>query len=58
MRLRWVLALGPQFFFFRYQHVGIGNAKSLRLGGGGGVRPARDPNASGFALQWNIGLKD
>ena len=38
---------------FRYQHVGIGNVKSLRLGS----RPTRDHNASCFALQWNIGFR-
>ena len=37
---------------FKYQHVGIGNAKLLCLGS----RPARDTNMSGFALQWNIGF--
>ena len=35
---------------FRYQHVGIGNVKSLRWGS----KPTRGTNASGFALQWNI----
>ena len=34
---------------FRYQHVGIGNAKVLR------DYPTRGPNTRGFALQWNIG---
>ena len=38
------------FSVFRYQHVGIGNAKSLRWGS----NPTRGPNASGFASQWNI----
>ena len=37
---------------FRYQHVCIGNTKSLR----GGSKPTRSPKATGFALQWNIGL--
>ena len=38
---------------FRYQHFGIPNAKSLRWGS----KPMRGPKASGFALQWNIGLR-
>ena len=41
------------FSVFRYQHVGIGNAKSLRWGS----KPTRGPNASAFASQWNIGLR-
>ena len=40
------------FRVFRYQHVGIGNAKSLRWG----CNPTQGPNASAFASQWNIGL--
>ena len=39
---------------FRYQHVGIGNAKLLRSR----FRPTQDPNAKGFALRWNIGLRE
>ena len=39
---------------FRYQHVGILNTKFLP----GGFRPTQGPNASGFGLQWNIGLKE
>ena len=35
---------------FRYQHVGIGNAKWLRWG----PRPLGDPNANGFAFWCNI----
>ena len=38
---------------FRYQHVGIPNAKCLRWGS----KPMRRPNVNGFALQWNIGLR-
>ena len=38
---------------FRYQHVGIPNAKRSRWGSG----LTRGPNAKGFALQWNIGFK-
>ena len=37
---------------FRYQHVGIGNAKYSCWGSS----PTRAPNASRFALQWNIGF--
>ena len=37
---------------FGYQHVGISNAKPSHWGS----RPTRDPNASCFALQWNIGF--
>ena len=39
--------------FFRYQHVGIGNAKLWRWGS----EPTPGPNANGFASQWNIGLR-
>ena len=38
---------------FGYQHVGIGNAKVLHWG----YSPTQSPNASGFALQWNIGFR-
>ena len=41
------------FSVFRYQHVGILSTKSSRWG----FNPTPDPNASGFALQWNIGFK-
>ena len=41
------------FSVFRYQHVGIGNAKSSRWGS----NPKPGPNASGFASQWNIGFR-
>ena len=37
---------------FRYQHVGIPNAKSSCCRS----KLTRGPNANGFALQWNIGL--
>ena len=52
-----LLALGvgvggnANFRVFRYQHVGIGNAKLWRWGS----KPTRGPNANGFALQWNTG---
>ena len=36
---------------FRYQHAGIGNAKTSLLGS----KPMPG-NANGFALQWNIGF--
>ena len=39
--------------FFRYQHVGIGNAKVLCLG----CYPTRRPNARVFAFWCNIGLR-
>ena len=42
--------MGP-WLFFRYQHVGISKANCLRWG----PHPTQRPNASGFALQWNIG---
>ena len=38
---------------FKYQHVGIGNAKLSRWG----CNPTQAPNASGLASQWNIGLR-
>ena len=38
---------------FRYQHVGIGNAKLWLWGS----KPMPGPNANGFASQWNIGLR-
>ena len=41
------------FSIFRYQHVGIGNAKSSRWG----TNPMQGPDASGSLPQWNIGLK-
>ena len=41
------------FRVFRYQHVGIGNAKLWRWGS----KPMPGPNANGFASQWNIGYK-
>ena len=40
------------FSIFRYQHVGIGNAKLWHLGS----KPTPVPNAYGFTSQWNIGL--
>ena len=40
------------FSVFRYQHVGIANANSRVWGARVGH------NASSFALQWNIGLRD
>ena len=41
------------FSDFRYQHVGIGNAKLWRWG----CKSTPGPNAKGFASQWNIGYK-
>ena len=41
------------FSIFRYQHVGIGNAKSSHWGS----YPTLGPNANGFASLWNVGLK-
>ena len=55
-----LLALGvdiggnTNFSVFRYQHVGIPNAKLWHWGS----KPMRGPNANGFASQWNIGLRD
>ena len=40
------------FSIFRYQHVGIPNAKLWRWGS----KLTRGPNANGFASQWNICL--
>ena len=40
------------FRVFSYQHVGIPNAKFSHWG----CYPTYDPNAKGFASQWNIGL--
>ena len=40
------------FSVFRYQHVGIPNAKLWHWGS----KPTRGPNANGFASQWNVGL--
>ena len=58
--LRWGFALGDANFHltqvissvFRYQHVGIGNAKFWRWVS----KPTPVPNTNGFASQWNIGL--
>ena len=41
------------FSVFRYQHVGIPNAK-FRVGGS---KPMLGPNARAFAFQWNIGFR-
>ena len=41
------------FSVFRYQHVGIGNAKLWRWGS----KPTPGPNSNGFALQWNIDFR-
>ena len=40
------------FHVFRYQHVGIPNAKLWHWGS----RQTPGPNANGFASQWNIGF--
>ena len=50
--LKFALGLTQVFCVFRYQHVGIGNAKLWRWGS----KPTPVPNANGFASQWNIGL--
>ena len=41
------------FSVFKYQHVGLGNTKSSCWGS----NLTQGPKASGFTLQWNIGLK-
>ena len=41
------------FSIFRYQHVGIPNAKLWRLGS----KSMPGPNVNGFVSQWNIGVK-
>ena len=43
------------FSVFRYQHVGIPNAKLWHWGSNS--KPTRGPNANGFASQWNVGLR-
>ena len=50
------LALGHKawLWLFRYQHVGIPNAKFSHWGS----RPTRGPNAKGSALHWIIGFRD
>ena len=50
MCLRWAHVGSARIF--RYQHVGIGNTTCSRWG----QNPTQSPNASGFALQWNIGF--
>ena len=54
--LHWDLGLGVaqtlRFSVFRYQHVGIPNAK-FRVGG---LSQRKDPTCV-FASQWNMGLK-
>ena len=40
------------FSVFRYQHVGIPNAKLWRWGS----KQTQGPNVNGFASQWNIGF--
>ena len=40
------------FSVFRYQHVGIPNAKLWHWGS----KPTPGPNTIGFASQWNIGF--
>ena len=40
------------FCVFRYQHIGIANAKLWRWGS----KQMPGPKANGFASQWNIGL--
>ena len=41
------------FSVFRYQHVGIPNAKLWHWGS----MSMRGPKANGFTLQWNIGFR-
>ena len=41
-----------KFSVFRYQHVGILNAKFSHWGS----KPTSGPNVNDFALQWNIGF--
>ena len=43
----------PNFNVYRYQHVGISNAKLWCWGS----KPMPGPKANGFALQWSIRLK-
>ena len=40
------------FSIFRYEHVGIPNAKLWHWGS----KPRPGPNANGFASQWNTGF--
>ena len=42
-----------KFGIFKYQHVGIPNAKMSNWDS----KPTRGPNANGFASQQNMGLK-
>ena len=50
--IKFTLGLTQILAFFRYQHVGIGNAKLWHWA----CKPMPVPNAKGFALQWNIGF--
>ena len=50
---RFGIGGNANFSVFRYQHVGIPNAKLWRWGS----KPKRGPNTNGFASQWNIGFK-
>ena len=51
--LRFGVGGNTNFSVFRYQHVCVPNAKLWRWVS----EPTQGPNANGFALQWNIGLK-
>ena len=62
---RWGFAIGKRKFYvsrwgnanfsvFRYQHVGIPNAKFSHWG----YCPMQTPNVRSFALQWNNRLND
>ena len=51
-RVGWIEGRVGSARFYLDQHVGNGNTKSSHWG----YRPTRDPNAKGFALQWNIGF--
>ena len=49
---RWNIGRVWSTWVFRYQHFATGIMKLLSWGS----TPTRDPNVSGFPLQWNIGL--
>ena len=49
---RFDIGGNANFRIFRYQHVGIPNAKLWRWGS----KPRPGPNTNGFASQWNVGL--
>ena len=53
LNFRFGIGGNANFMVFRYQHVAIPNAKLWCWGS----RPTPGPNANGFALQWNVGLR-